>query len=318
MKALLLFSSFATILQIVQSQITSCSRSETVNGQLVCLECNKEYKLSADKLSCNLCPPGCQSCDNLGKCLQCTNGTYLVPGSGECKICLLHCTQCQGAVCQKCIPGYSLMNDKSNCVQCPSDCKECSSSSVCTSCNDNFEVKEENGSKTCQVKEEKGVIAYILGAIGAFFVALGSCCEAIGKECKGDNCQGCNDCCNCCCECTHCCLIGASPGRGRHGRGADDCLCCCCCCISLDPHTKHNSTSNNGGYQQTNRNGPYTELEGNSYPSATGYNGPVQPGYPQNDFPPGYSQPAGFATAGGSAQYNPYAVNNNYMTMPPN
>jgi proprotein convertase subtilisin/kexin type 5 len=324
MKALLLISSLPALLHVVHSQIVNCNRTATESGKLVCLECFKEYKLSVDKQSCVSCPPGCQSCDNLGKCLECNSGSYLVAGTGECKICLLHCGQCQATVCQKCISGFSLSGDKSVCIQCPTDCKECSSTTVCTTCNDNFELKEKDGAKTCQVAEQKGVVAYILGGIAAFFAALGSCCQSIGKECKCDDCKGCADCCECCCRCTECCLIGATPGRGRYGRGADDCLCCCCCCISLDPHyTKHNSTYSNTSNQQANkRNGPYTELEGQNHPAVTDYNQPYPQGYAQgyqqNDYYSGYGQPAGFPSAGAGPQYNPYAANNNYMTMPPN
>ncbi|ELP91924.1 protein serine/threonine kinase, putative [Entamoeba invadens IP1] len=157
------------------STITGCLKCSPTQKE--CYIC-EDGKYLDNKLCYNCSTKGCNTCSATGGCYDCLEGNYL---SGElCLSCVLkpecatcsrtsdkcdvckqgyfpylsgciscaskHCTECdsQSGICTTCISGYYI--DKTgNCQVCSkalSNCGECTSTSVCTSCFDEFYLKE--------------------------------------------------------------------------------------------------------------------------------------------------------------------------------
>src|SRR2546423_643261 len=49
--------------------VCECIAGFKLNGNSQCIECDKGYYKSGP--DCKACPPGCDSCDEDGKCLEC-------------------------------------------------------------------------------------------------------------------------------------------------------------------------------------------------------------------------------------------------------
>ncbi|KAL4502619.1 hypothetical protein ABPG73_014376 [Tetrahymena malaccensis] len=114
-----------------------------------CLSCisSTDYKYISSNNQCQMiCDSTCKTCNepnNLLKCLDCPDGSYLI--NGQCKKCTSPCGNCQTSPskCLSCISADYTLNNSSNTCEpvCDKSCKLCSSpqdASKCTSCQDGF------------------------------------------------------------------------------------------------------------------------------------------------------------------------------------
>jgi hypothetical protein len=159
----------------VNSQVIclSCkANSSLVVNQCIC---NDGYYLSSPGV-CSPCINSCKKCNDNTTCTQCNSGyTYLISPFPTCAIncqpnyyrssnnscikCANSCEVCENEnICTSCISPYYLhtVDGNKNCVYscpwffygdisyprsckaCPSNCKSCSSSTICTTCGDGY------------------------------------------------------------------------------------------------------------------------------------------------------------------------------------
>jgi len=128
-----------------------------------------EYKDYNFKVTCDAFDANCDECTKFG-CTRC-NDEYVLFG-GACEKCSeihgAHCSDCSVKTCSKCETGYSIGAD-GKCVKCEGEtpffdettrtclsctdlvpnCKECSSSSACKTCEDGFYLGDDNKCYAC-------------------------------------------------------------------------------------------------------------------------------------------------------------------------
>ena len=166
----------------VQYTIPNCLSEQTMNGNTICISCNKEYFPSEDRTSCVKFPhckildstdsTKCSECydyyypnsngqceksfceykDNDGSCAYCYGQFYLDDNDNCVKIPIAYCKYGDEEECSICMTGYTLSNDEKSCkpdTQTESDyCYEHEDieAGTCTSC---FEGYSLNAQKKC-------------------------------------------------------------------------------------------------------------------------------------------------------------------------
>lgn len=96
--------------------------------------------------SCSLCTIiNALSCSSTVAASSCKSGYYL--SGGYCNSCLLNCIGCTSAYdCTSCASGYYLNTSILTCNPCSQGCSSCNqyTPSVCTSCNDGYQLINQN------------------------------------------------------------------------------------------------------------------------------------------------------------------------------
>lgn len=113
--------------------------------------------------------------------LECPEG-QTDPGSNVCTDCsTFGCSNCDGdvSVCQKCKEGRFLVYDFGRwvCGYCPSNCKECSSNTECTTCIDGYEKSEDHDEcKSLDTYPFRYVLIALLIPLALVLLFLAICC----------------------------------------------------------------------------------------------------------------------------------------------
>lgn len=114
-----------------------------------CLSCPEGYYISSPT-SCSKCHDLCKTCvgPSFQKCSSCYNPYFMDIDARLCNICPSGCYSCSLDICNSCVNGHYLSNDR--CFPCAQGCKTCIGSSLgeCLSCNVGFLY--DLSSKSCQ------------------------------------------------------------------------------------------------------------------------------------------------------------------------
>ena len=198
--------------------------------------------------SCETCfgkePDECLSCPGSGRLLEhacveeCPHHTYYDEAEGSCRHCHASCLSCAGQNEDNCLrcpdknflshftcvsecPHGSFVLNNTECVSCPTDCLECSSTEKCSTCKDGFLTEAGRCVKTCD----------------SGFVADDSVCQPCAT--------GCSECSqpHVCTACNqhlfhykpdHSCLENCPAGYYSHERTCSECPTNCSLCTG--PH----------------------------------------------------------------------------------
>jgi len=143
----------------------SCRKGYTPNSSGVCvLRCSINCKSCVDNqpsncLSCykgsNLEGNTCKkdlSCNADNSCSDCGQGTGYIRVASKCFKCpnipnALQCSEVNPQIPSICVDGYFV--DGRRCSQCPTICKTCRSSSICTSCIPGYTLPNKATSGFC-------------------------------------------------------------------------------------------------------------------------------------------------------------------------
>lgn len=142
------------------------------NEKYVCKKCIDKYAKASDG-SCVKCPPNCDTCtvnsDKSTKCTKCSSNGLSLQKDGTCRTCtnaaFVNCATCGPelsagkAVCLSCISGFTLKDDKSECLACSiTNCLTCVHGSQCTQCKNGFYLY--NFNRECARKGDICDISY--------------------------------------------------------------------------------------------------------------------------------------------------------------
>ena len=135
------------------STCEKCSSNcvECTKGPSNCTKCAPgNYLVTPDSSGsrfCDSCSINCLECiDRNDKCTKC-NPNYRLNSLSKCEVALCElpncqkCTQYNHTLCQNCVSKHAL-NSQSQCDACPANCQECSSSTVCSSCEESHGLNE--------------------------------------------------------------------------------------------------------------------------------------------------------------------------------
>lgn len=131
----------------IASTCTSCSNnfyylsSSTSNSCVACTDPN-QFQNAIDKI-CSICDQNCISCSSDINCNTCADAYYKL--NVKCKPCTLqNCKTCASSICSACLPGFFLGGTQVACLACGTNCYSCSSNSLCTKCNANYYLQNNN------------------------------------------------------------------------------------------------------------------------------------------------------------------------------
>ncbi|EAR93808.2 leishmanolysin family protein (macronuclear) [Tetrahymena thermophila SB210] len=168
----LCISPCATCSQENPNSCYSCENNMFIQNNQCVLACSKGFYLGKNNV-CHQCLDGCESCSDSNSCISC-NKDYQLFSDKNVQICINStscfspCSTCsstfQPTTCktcesnyylqgQKCVTqcdlGYFKMQSNSTCVQCPLNCKKCSSLNNCETCYDKYEIKQNDSTQIC-------------------------------------------------------------------------------------------------------------------------------------------------------------------------
>ena len=134
-----------------QKSVKCPDACKTCNDATSCKtgSCADGYYADGSPLGCAPCSSECGTClGSATNCLTCANNQYYKSGS-SCLLCstgvgLSNCKTCSSSsVCTSCNDNY-FANTSGKCESCSYHCTQCSSASVCTKCADSY-IKASNG-----------------------------------------------------------------------------------------------------------------------------------------------------------------------------
>ncbi|EAR93490.2 transmembrane protein, putative (macronuclear) [Tetrahymena thermophila SB210] len=192
-----------------------CPENESVNNDGKC-DCSLGFYRVNDK--CSPCPQNCGSCDSNG-CQKCKQGFYFDYN----KDCVSNCPETyhvdqdqQNCVCgtdqqeidHKCSCPDKQVFENGKCVNCNSNCQQCSSSTTCQKCDPSYvlaynqicltecpQTYEKNSDSTCICGQNKQEINQKCSCIKGFFERDNNCLACISScdVCSNENdCQKCS------------------------------------------------------------------------------------------------------------------------------
>jgi hypothetical protein len=150
----------------------TCTPGNTLHENSSCSPCQVDNGFFLDGSICRVCQPSpnCKRCSSTSTCLECFNPYNLLTGNicQECNVGLdlyynpitLNCGPVQycasySTQCNQCLPTYFLASPTS-CVQCPTNCDTCSSSTVCTACQGSYKLYPQGGNVDCDLCTSNG------------------------------------------------------------------------------------------------------------------------------------------------------------------
>lgn len=134
---------------------------------VTCSACIEGHMLDTSKGKCTSCPKNCLTCsfDTDGKTKICSacSGRYKLNNDGsKCISCQTSCIDCVDAEstlsssiaeCSACMDGYyKNIDDNPTCNQCLDDCKICSETGKCDTCDDDFYLNSGDSCSECPFK----------------------------------------------------------------------------------------------------------------------------------------------------------------------
>jgi len=147
----------------------------------------------------------------IGSMCLCSGLTYVDSTQTACLPCsliIMDCSTCNDTLpttCLSCVTGFSPSNDQSSCIACPLNCGDCSSSTVCITCNlgYNWNGTDCDCDSTCQncLTITAGSCSACLDALNCLGCAAGwyftnPTCTPCMPECQacgdGISCVSCN------------------------------------------------------------------------------------------------------------------------------
>ena len=154
-----------TIMDIVQALFNSdyngTYTTETVGGDVqvcppgcvdcTCSVCLDKYVQDPTTGDCMKCGPGCLTCNsnNVAECTTCTTGLYFDPTTLTCRICDTTCLTCgtTANTCEICYPGLTFVSGQ--CIQCPQNCFNCTSTTSCNFCDRGYGLTSAGVCRKC-------------------------------------------------------------------------------------------------------------------------------------------------------------------------
>eukprot|EP00347_Sterkiella_histriomuscorum_P015864 403355394 len=118
----------------------SCNSTSVYNSNTKqCTQCQVGTWLNSTAQNCQSCPQGCYQCsaNSLGQpeCSSCLSGLVLDSSTKKCK--------------KSCTTGQYFDYDTFECKSCSSNCDVCSSSSTCTTCNEQYTLQSGSCTNKC-------------------------------------------------------------------------------------------------------------------------------------------------------------------------
>lgn len=113
-----------------------------------CTSCQEQFILVNNL--CTNCPTNCRACKIVNssstilfqsfQCTSCKVG-YFLDSKFQCQMCPLDGSQiCTADTLTSCLPNYWLDNNGATCISCDENCRQCSSTTKCSLCNDGYYV----------------------------------------------------------------------------------------------------------------------------------------------------------------------------------
>lgn len=184
---------------IINGQVKLCTPGCSTCSTGTCTACMAGFTFDSNSATCFVCAPGCSKCDPLKptNCSACIDGTFFSSSSWSCLLCDPVCITCQGSAksCQSCKPGQ--FYNTTQCVDCPRNCLNCTSSSSCTLCRNGFVVN--NGvcrgcSQSCSNCLANNITS-CTSCSRYLQLSFGSClpCPSKCQSCSGNVCAICDN-----------------------------------------------------------------------------------------------------------------------------
>lgn len=147
----------------IENICTECDENFSLTESKDCVtKCHTDQFINSKHI-CTNCSLGCASCSNLEKCSQCKNGyvlnlnssscekecakgQYWIKSNDTCSNCMIDCEECKfySWNCSKCKTSFFFLNfDIAGiCIDCPSNCEICNSTTKCQKCKDPYVITQ--------------------------------------------------------------------------------------------------------------------------------------------------------------------------------
>ncbi|KAH0576029.1 Cysteine-rich membrane protein 1 [Spironucleus salmonicida] len=153
---------------------TACSANCTVcSSNSICTACDDGFSIiNKQCVACTINQATACTCQTAKNCSTCDNDT------SKCKTCITNFDPSITTPCENCVAGFfkDTTSGTDTCTACSVNCTTCSSSSICTACNDGFSVQNDKCEKKCTKTDGNCTTNQI--------------CDIICKDCTG-NCATC-------------------------------------------------------------------------------------------------------------------------------
>ncbi|KAL4453890.1 hypothetical protein ABPG74_003773 [Tetrahymena malaccensis] len=227
--------------------------SQTCNGYIsqagTCVNsCPSNNYAYFDKVCRSSCPNGTYPDNSSGLCKQCdfSCSQCLGPSNSQCKACQFLTYLYSGTCLATCPSGTYPDESSKSCITCPNGCSVCTSSTVCSNCNNGFQLSGQMCTSTSQCTSPCAKCTsdpkYCTSCLNGLFLSPqntcgSSCPTGYFQNTSNMTCTLCSNGCTNCSDANTCTQCDISKGFRLQGVSCTLCVSPCATCSNSNPNS---------------------------------------------------------------------------------